>query len=442
MKRFKKGAASFYIVAFSTLILVIIATSFATVIISEVTRTANDDLSQSAYDSALAGVEDAKLAFSNYRRCREKLPSFNPEGYTPDPASGVKCEDIIYWVEKAPDCDMVAHILGRIGKGEKKEVMISDTTTTSGSEEVTINQAYTCVMITTDLEDYRANLSASNQTKVVGARFANGVASKIKTMKISWYSVREADAKWNYANFTDGKVTFKPVNLLQIVTPPTLAVSLIQTATNFSLSDFNQTVNGRTDRATMYLVPINSKDAASKTNEATYKGVYKGGDKGNVLTQADVYKTNDHNIKNLPYGVYCDEAPQSNFACSVSIELPQPIGGTRDDDTFTLIVSLPYAQPDTDFAVEFFCAENETCSSTINDGVTVGSNVIKMENVQVKIDSTGRANDLYRRVETRLESTDVSFPYQYYALELMGDGDVLTKNMVVTCEYNFGATCQ
>ena len=67
MRKFRKGAASFYIVAISTLILLIVAMSFAAVIIYEVTRTSNDDLSQSAYDSALAGVEDAKLAFYNYR---------------------------------------------------------------------------------------------------------------------------------------------------------------------------------------------------------------------------------------------------------------------------------------------------------------------------------------------------------------------------------------
>ena len=65
MKKFRTGAASFYIVAFSTLILVIIAASFATAIVSEVMRSSNDDLSQSAYDAALAGVEDAKLAFNN-----------------------------------------------------------------------------------------------------------------------------------------------------------------------------------------------------------------------------------------------------------------------------------------------------------------------------------------------------------------------------------------
>lgn len=67
--QFKKGAASFYIVAFSTLILLIVATSFATIIISELNRTLNEDLSQSAYDSAMAGVEDAKLAYYSYQNC-------------------------------------------------------------------------------------------------------------------------------------------------------------------------------------------------------------------------------------------------------------------------------------------------------------------------------------------------------------------------------------
>ena len=72
----KRGAASFYIVAFSTLILVVLAMSFAAIIISEVSRTSNDDLAQSAYDSALAGVEDAKLAYYNYQSCLESQKDF------------------------------------------------------------------------------------------------------------------------------------------------------------------------------------------------------------------------------------------------------------------------------------------------------------------------------------------------------------------------------
>ena len=130
-QRFKKGVASFYIVAFSTLILVIIAASFAMVIISAVSRTSNDDLSQSAYDSALAGVEDAKIAFSNYRRCVEENPTLNPT--TLSPGNDVTCQDIIYWMNN-PDCDMVGHILGRIPKDESGEVVVSDTVSSADGD--------------------------------------------------------------------------------------------------------------------------------------------------------------------------------------------------------------------------------------------------------------------------------------------------------------------
>ena len=70
---FKEGAASFYVVAFSTMILMVIAASFAAIIISEMNRTSNDDLAQSAYDSALAGIEDAKIAFYNYQNNPEQV---------------------------------------------------------------------------------------------------------------------------------------------------------------------------------------------------------------------------------------------------------------------------------------------------------------------------------------------------------------------------------
>ena len=114
--RTKTGAASFYIVAFTTLLLSVIVVGFITIVLSEMARTANNDLSQSAYDSALAGVEDAMVAILNYQSCinqgaTETIPT----------ASGqVTCGEIIYYMNHA-DCDMVGHILSRIGKDESKE---------------------------------------------------------------------------------------------------------------------------------------------------------------------------------------------------------------------------------------------------------------------------------------------------------------------------------
>ena len=58
----RRGGASIFIVAFTIIILSIIVLGFTRLIISEATKTSNTDLSQSAYDSALAGIEDAKIA--------------------------------------------------------------------------------------------------------------------------------------------------------------------------------------------------------------------------------------------------------------------------------------------------------------------------------------------------------------------------------------------
>lgn len=435
-KKFRKGAASFYIVAFATLILVVVSSSFAVVIVSEIARTSNDDLSQSAYDAALAGVEDAKLAYTNYRACLEKQPSY-PDALTGD--AWVNCQDIVYWM-KHPDCDMVAHILGRIGKYDSGEVLIQETAAAGGGSSNNINEAYTCTMIETSLTDYRASLSSSNLYQIVKVKLDNGVrAADIEKVKISWYSQREG-AIFNFTNVLPAsmRVAFQSLKSTKAATPPTLSVELIQTANTFTLAQLNgQTVNGTTDRATMYLVPTNNTAMARSSTTNNYTGIYNGGE--NVLTAAQIMSTNDH-MKDLPYVVYCDPNTDEEFLCSATMTLPLPIGGDRSDETFMFVVALPYEQPDTDFSLEFLCKDGNPCSSTTNpDGSTTTSNVAKTDGVQVVIDSTGRANDLYRRVEMRLEATDSNFAYPMYAIQVLGGNSGYTapleKSMTVTQEW-------
>lgn len=456
------GAASFYIVAFSTLILVIIATSFATVILSEVTRSMNDDLSQSAYDAALAGIEDAKLAYANYQRCyNAELARINAraEGATLTPSSlssesSVTCRDILYWMNN-PDCDMVGHILGRIPKtGEESsgEVLVSDTVSVSGEGvENNLNQAYTCVKINTSLSDYRASLSSSSQMRVVKAEFQNVAAEEIRAIKFSWYEKRDGEQNFTYNALMQvgaaWQATFRPITSAAVATPPVVELRLVQTSQNFTFNQvISATTSGATDRATLYLVPSNNQNAAlkpasGKTDNGSYIGVEQGdvaGEANNVISASQVAKTNDQTIRNLPFGVWCPENGSGDFLCSVTVNLPEPIGsGERNDDTFLFVATLPYGQPDTDFSMEFIC-ENDPCRSN-TAGVTHTSNIATIKGAQVEIDSTGRANDLFRRVEVRLESADVSFPYVYYAAELLdpAGGDTLNKTLTVTSEYNF-----
>lgn len=398
----RKGAASFYIVAFSTLILVIVAVSFATVILSEMSRSMNDDLSQSAYDSALAGVEDAKVAFANYQRCLEA--NFG----------STDCQRIKN-IMANPSCDMVAKML----YGTSGEVTVGGVSTGSST---TTNQAYTCVKILTQLSDYRSSLGTKtgNYVQTVKLGVADGGTNTVNKIRFSWYSVKKTNSYTAWNSVASGKGVFRPVSSLSL--PPTIEMQIIQTGINFSLSDFDIVQSGRTNRATLYLTPSNSSGS-------------------NTISAAQVVKTNDHNILNQPFVVRCGSSGE--FYCSVDVELPGVInGGNRANETFLVSVSLPYREPDTDFAIELICSNGTGCGGT--KAVTaagVSNTMVNIKNTQVAIESTGRANDLYRRVETRLESSDTSFGMgkesPFYGLMVLGIGGV-NKNMTVRYENKSG----
>lgn len=433
-KGLKRGVASFYVVAFSTLILVIVAASFAAIIISEINRTANDDLSQSAYDSALAGVEDAKLAFANYTSCLErgesKASGLNGDGV-------LSCGEIIYIMEdEEKSCDMTARMLGRLSDNANDvgEVIVKES-----DVDNKMLQAYTCVKIQTVLKDYRSTLSEANSSKIVRVRLDDRDASEVKTVRISWYADSNSTLL-NFNNFDNSRVTFPSIVKKRAATPPTIGLTLIQTKKGgFSYSDFERTVGSNTDRGTLFLVPTNNKEAAGKNLEDNYYGAYNG--LNNMISSAGFIKSNDKTVKNLPYAVYCDPDGGNEFVCSATIALPDPVGGERSNDTFVFVVSLPYNQPSTDFALEL-CDNANGCSETRveNDEEEIISHQMNLKGMQISIDSTGRANDLFRRVETRLEGTDDAYPYPLYAIQLLGDENdksLLKKKLNVTCEWNF-----
>lgn len=439
--------------------------SFAAVIISEVTRTSNDDLAQSAYDSALAGIEDAKLAYYNYQSCIETKTDYSNAEVTVD--GKVTCEDIVAWVEHPDEnidnmrsCDMVGHILGRIREDKSGEVLIQETKDGDNN----MQQAYTCVKLDLNTSDYRTTLTSDNSTRVIQVELEDKQAQEITFARISWYSNTDG-SDYQFTNVNGNNVIF-PTLATKVATPPTISVGLVQTATNFALSEFDDTNYGTnkaaTNRGTVYLVPTEDEDVARQDNlPDNHIGAYgRGNHSGiNFITASDMVKSNDRTVKNLPYTVYCDQ--NGEFACSATIELPNVIqhgaDSARNNDTFMFVVNVPYGQPSTDISLELCTsAEANDCVKTTSSGEDGGSteesssttNIATLHNVQVKIDSTGRANDLYRRIEARLDTFDTYFPYPLYALELLGNNGNdpnLVKDMTVTCEYqrwgSFAPTC-
>lgn len=406
---FKKGAASFYIVAFSTLILLIIATSFAAIIISELTRTSNDDLAQSAYDSAMAGIEDAKTAFLLYRQCED-------EGN-----DSAVCKRISRFIAESnqgennnESCYMVGKILGKLSEnGAGGEVVIKETREGGNN----MSQAYTCVKLKTELTSIDGNLTSSAPLWAVELNQENFPdINEVRAINIYWS--KEKDKQAVAAEEKEKGVVFPTLAERVLNQQPIIVFAMAQMGEGSSFDDFEKTAGEQTNRGTVFLIPVKDGQGQGKI----------GAEK--------ILKSNDKTKENTPQLVTCDED-----GCGVTIEIPELVNEYEYDRTSMILAfALPYGGPSTALSFEA-CKESKDCSDKISspDGNTASDSLLTFDGVQIEIDSTGKANDLYRRVVTRLnpgaEKLNMMGPLQ---LSSGNSGkNALEKNLTAICEMNF-----
>lgn len=399
----KKGAASIYVVVFATILFGVITLSFTKIILSEASQSSDDDLSRSAYDTALAGVEDAKIMVNRYYDCLQK-----------NGANSTECENNFNVF--GGDCEDGTFPLARKLHGVDGEVFIQETGSGSddeADEETSANQAYTCVLISDVTPDYRGTLTTDTRTKVIpiningsGTSSTESAVSNIKKIRFSWYSdlnqgSNSDDAFRMRDKNSNGVPTLPDSNNATI--PPTMQLTLIKTPKDIKIEDFqDQNNKGGIVYSTMIFVPTN--EAESRLNVSHDQIIASGNTK-------EVKKVDD---MHTPFAVLCNTATE--FACVIELDTNEIITGSNDN--VMLIASLPYGDALTDFAVTLF------------DGA---DKQINFKGAQISVDSTGRTNQLYRRVETRLEPADLFYPYPQYALEVNGgDDDSIKKNFWVT----------
>ena len=265
-------------------------------------------------------------------------------------------------------------------------------------------------MIDNTLGDYRSVLNSSTPFRIIPLKTAD--PSSITGLRISWYSGEDGDFRTlSFGN----KDYFNPYGQ-PLSTPPTISAQLIQSAPDFSLEQFDRALgyyaesDYSTNSGTVFLVPT---DASTGINH---------------IQSSVLALSNDHSTTNNPQKVYCNKNTADEFACSVSISLPKPVGSdSRNKDTFYLILNLPYDQPQTTFSVQL-------CKDT--GGTCQGENAVAdFIDAQIAIDATGRANDMYSRIEARVEFTDLFYPYPRYAVEGTGsDERSINKNFYVTSD--------
>ncbi|MBQ8156873.1 hypothetical protein IJ102_00535 [Candidatus Saccharibacteria bacterium] len=439
----KKGAAAIYTVVFFCLLIGIVTLGFISIMLQDILGSTNYDLSQSAYDSALAGVEDAKVLLLKYNACLSNSERLGSGGSAGD------CNDIISAVNtsgSSDDCDLVRDSLGRAhGEDGANETLIQsqNSNLNNNSKELTdsIDMAYTCVKMSLASDDYLGTLTKTSDVKLIPLRTGIGSAyndaggdGNFNRIRVEWYSNDDNRVLVDGlgSNLDDAYATTLPSakvyttsktamggtddNWHNFRTKATLAppirVSLIQADQTFYIGDFDGHNGNNTDRGTLILRPVRSEAASLYNHIPSNAGT---GFTGSTISSSTNY-TDGSNATNSPIDIDCrDSAYMSThdelYACSAELDVPPTIRGTANNGARFLMLSSLYAEPDTSFSVKLLnCTSDDECKT------------VKFVGVQTKVDATGRANDLFRRVEARVELQDVSFPLAKYGLNVYGDG--------------------
>ncbi len=367
------GAVSLFIVVFSALLMTVVTLSFIRLMVTNQQQASSNDLSQSAYDSAQAGVEDAKRLLIIDQTCQT-------QGSTTEACTNA------HNAIASGSCSAVARGLGAVGP-----------TDTADETSIQQNQAYTCVKITTKTDDYVGTLDA-NASAVVPL-FVDA-AQSFDTVTIQWFDTANLQSyDGTKVDLTNSLVTPEPLlaqNKWQPNRPSIMRAQLMQFGSNgFTLNDFDDTnATGQSDANTLFLYPRGTTGLVASNDPATS---FSGNDARKTATASPTPITCTGDLK------------AGGYACTATLTLPQPING-GDRTAFLRVSSLYNA---TNYRVSL---QN-------------GGSSVQFNGVQPEIDSTGRANDLFRRVATRVTLTDANFPYPQSAVDITGN---LCKDFVVT----------
>lgn len=395
----EKGAVSLFIVIFVALLITTITVAFVRLMLQSQEQATMNDLSKSALDSAYAGVEDAKRAIVTYRE------HCGPGGDGTSSAECVKLTNAL----NSNSCQTLqdADISGSPGD---KEVLVKQTEGNTGGD-AELQQAYTCVKVQMDTPDFLGTLS-QNAPKLIPLKSQKG----FNRVNIEWYSQDDLQAASGSGSSgtsidlgqNDPIEQQKPGILPKLADwpnnrPALLRVQLIQFGDTFNLSDFDKDENGQTDNATLFLKPSTIDSTGTGQNIIDF---------GSNVRQSQVQ------VPDQPVLISCNKnfafnSTDGQFACKATLQLPDPIGGNADNRRAYLRVDEIY-NPSTTFSV------------SLQDQA---SNPVKFSAVQPMIDSTGRANDLFRRVRARVELESSSIPAVQATVDLTGS---LCKSFLIT----------
>lgn len=369
----ESGAVSLFVVIFSALLMTVVTVSFVQLMIKDQQQATASDLSQSAYDSAQAGVEDAKRLLLLDQSCRNNTA-----------ASTVNCGAIANALTPpSGQSETTCDTLSRSGLVSETN---GETIIAQSEGDARLDQAYTCVKIRVNTDDYKGDVKV-NETDIVPLQ---GVGA-FDTIELSWFS--EADVASDTTidfPYEGPNVSLPPVGTKwDSNVPPLMRTQLIQLGSGSPLTDLDSNQPGnKSNTNTLFLYPSR-----------------------NGLPEKDFALDARRSPTNAPQQVACSSSfTNTEYACKVTLRLPAPINGSNADRNAYLRLTGLYN------------------GARYKIVLKNGSEVVKLNQVQPEVDSTGRANDMFRRIMARVELKG-DFFHPEAAIDLTGN---LCKNFMVT----------
>lgn len=373
----QQGAVSIFIVIFFALLLSVITLGFVRLMSQDQEQSNITDISQSAFDSAEAGVEDAKRALIQYRKaCAANVASTECQAFESALNSG--------------ECDTISRLSSQLGLSMNEDGSVRVETNTN---DAALLQAYTCVQVALSTPDYVRNVGA-NTSDFIPLRGTG----EFNTVDISWFIAADAglSAEGEFVLPGVGDEDFTPPEFPAVeewndATPPVMRVQLMQH--NSSSFDQQALEDGS---STLFLYPVAN-----------------GGTPGNEVP----FTRFSRNTPNQPIMVNCT-TDAGGYACNARLQLTGSLAATPDKSSYLKVTPL---------------YKGSTFRLQLNGGN------VEFDGVQPSVDSTGRANDAYRRVESRIRFDDATGGYPENALETTSD---ICKDFAVSSEPLTLGSCQ
>ena len=281
----RRGAVSIFVVVFTTLLITIVTVSFARLMLRDLQRASNSDLSQSAHDAALAGVEDAKRALSRYNQL--------PADSRPTDLNS---------------CNSISALLG------------DDASTDVQVGQSALQQAYTCVKVQLRTNDYIGVLTA-DQNHLVPLRSYGD----FDTVRVEWFSREDMSGAGSVDLPASGPDSNLPApSAWPQSRPAVLEVQLMQTDSSFRLSQFDDTddpTDSESNTNTLLLYPKQRIDETNRTPTSL-----------NFLN--DVRRSSTNSLSDVRCAM---SVAEELYSCSTDIRLPAPIDGSTSSRSNTYL---------------------------------------------------------------------------------------------------------